>query len=179
MKFLFDFLPVVLFFIAFKFGNIYIATFVAMGASGIQVLLTWYLNRHVETMHLITLGSIVILGGATLFFQDEMFIKWKPTVINWLMATAFLGSQLIGKSTLVEKMMGQHISLAQDIWTKLNISWSGFFFLMGAINLYVVYNFDTETWVNFKLFGLLGLTVLFVVLQAAYLTQHISNAQQS
>lgn len=181
MKLLFDFFPIVLFFIAYKLYGIYAATVVAIIASFLQVGLFWFKHRRFETTHLLTLGLIVIFGGATLLLQDEMFIKWKPSVLNWLLGLVFLGSHFVGKQTLTQRMLGGNISLPTHGWARLNLSWSAFFILLGFINLYVVYNFDTDTWVNFKLFGMLGLTFLFIVLQAIYLSRHgkpVSSADQ-
>lgn len=177
MKVLFDFTPVLVFFIAFKIPEdphqgILLATAVAITASLLQVTLFWIKNRRVENMHLITLAIIVVLGGATLLLQDERFIKWKPTAVNWLFALTFLVSQFIGKKNLVRRMMESTIRLPDPIWSRLNLSWVMFFVAMGSANLYVAYNFNTETWVNFKLFGIMGLTVLFVIAQAAYLVRH-------
>jgi len=172
MKFLFDFFPILLFFIAYKIYGIYAATAVAIVASFAQVGLFWFKHRRFETTHLITLGIIVIFGGATLLLQDEMFIKWKPTILNWLLGLGFLGSQFIGEKPIAQRMMGKNIILSASGWSHLNLSWSGFFIAMGFLNLYVVYNFDTDTWVNFKLFGILGLTFAFVIAQAFYLSRH-------
>lgn len=175
MKLLFDFFPIVLFFAAFKFFGIYVATGVAIAASTLQVAGVWFKNRKFEFMHLLTMGIIVVLGGATLLLHNEMFIKWKPTVINWVLAVVFFGSQFIGKKPLIHRMMENNIELPEFVWRRLNLSWVSFFALMGAANLYVVYHYDTDTWVNFKLFGILGLTVVFVILQAIYLTRHVSD----
>ena len=179
MKFLFDFFPILLFFIAYKMYGIYAATIVAIAASFAQVGLFWFKHRRFETTHLITLGIIVIFGGATLLLQDEMFIKWKPTVLNWLLGLGFLGSQFIGKQTIAQRMMGKNIILSASGWSHLNLSWSAFFIAMGFLNLYVVYNFDTDTWVNFKLFGILGLTFAFVIAQAFYLSRHAKPVSDS
>lgn len=179
MKFLFDFFPILLFFITYKWQGIYAATAVAIAASFIQVGLFWFKHRRFETMHLVTLALIAVLGGATLYLQDERFIKWKPTLVNWLFAAAFLGSQFIGNKPLAERMMGGSISLPAEIWRRLNGMWLLFFLAMGFANLYVVYNFDTETWVNFKLFGMMGLTLAFVIAQAFYLARHIEPEEQN
>lgn len=176
MKLLFDFFPVLLFFIAYKLHGIYAATAVAIAATFAQVGWSWLRQRRVQPMHLLTLALIVLFGGATLLFKDEMFIKWKPTVLDWLFALAFLSSRFIGKKTLVERMMNKNISLPPDVWSRLNLTWVAFFLAMGFANVYVVYNFDTATWVNFKLFGMLGLTVAFVFAQAIYLARHIKPA---
>lgn len=176
MKLLFDFFPILLFFIAYKFFDIYVATAVAIAAGFAQSALYWAKHRRFEKMHLITLAILVVFGGATLILQDEMFIKWKPSVLNWLFGAVFLGSHFIGKKTIVERMMGGNVSLPGPVWTRLNLSWGIFFMLLGFINLYVVYNFDTDTWVNFKLFGMLGLTIAFVIAQSFYLMRHVDHS---
>lgn len=173
MKLFFDFFPIVLFFVAYKVYGIYIATIVAIAATVIQVGFSWFKHRTIENMHLITLILIIVLGGATLYLQDERFIKWKPTVVNWLFGISFLGSQVIGKHTFIERMMKNNITLPGAIWRRLNLSWALFFIILGFVNLFVVYTVDTDTWVNFKLFGMLGLTLLFVLLQTAYLKRYI------
>lgn len=175
MKFLIDFFPIVFFFIAFKMYDIYIATAVLIIASLLQTSAHWLMHRRFEKMHVITLLLVCVFGGLTLMLQDEMFIKWKPTVINWLFAIAFIGSQFIGKKSLVQRMMGDHMVLPNNIWLNLNIAWTLFFIALGFANLYVVYNFDTETWVNFKLFGLLGLTFVFVIAQSLYVARFIKE----
>ncbi len=184
MKFLFDFLPILLFFIAFKIpedpqDGIMLATVIAIIASIAQVSYSWLKHRKVEKMHLITMGLIVVLGGATLIFQDERFIKWKPTVVNWLFAAVFLGSQFFGEKTIIKRMMGEQVELPEHVWRKLNFAWVVFFFLSGCANLYVAFNYETETWVNFKLFGILGLTIAFVIAQAVYLSRYIQEEPET
>lgn len=180
MKFLFDFFPILLFFIAFKLYDIYVATAVAILASIAQVGWVWKKSHRVETMHLITLGLIVILGGATLLFHDETFIKWKPTLVNWAFAIAFLGSQFIGPKNLLRRLMEEHISVTTEVvWTRLNLAWVLFFITMGLVNLYVAFHFSTDTWVNFKLFGMMGLTFLFVILQSFYLAQYVVPEEET
>ena len=179
MKIFFDFLPVLLFFIAYKVYGIFVATAVAIVASFLQVTILWFKNRRLEKMHLITLALIVLLGGATLLLQDETFIKWKPTAVNWLFALVFLGSEFIGKKNVVQRMMESHITVtASQVWTRLNLLWVSFFIAMGVINLYVAFNFETDTWVNFKLFGMMGLTLVFVFIQGVYLAYHIAPDEE-
>lgn len=173
MKLLADFFPILLFFVAYKFFGIYIATVVAIGVAFLQVAYTGLRYRRIENMQIVTLVLLVVLGGATLWLHNDMFIKWKPTVINWLFAAAFLISEFVGKQPIIQRMMGGHVELPKPIWTKLNLSWVFFFTLMGLINIYVIYNFSTDIWVDFKLFGMLGLTILFVILQAVYLAKHV------
>lgn len=179
MKLLSDFFPILLFFIAYKLDGIYTATAVAIAASFIQVGIFWFKNKRFETTHLITLVLVTIFGGATLYFQDDTFIKWKPTIINWLFGLAFLISQFIGKQPLIKRMMGSSITIPKQIWSRLNSLWVGFFFLSGGINLYVMSQFDTDTWVNFKMYGMLGLTISFIVLQGFYLMKYIEVANEN
>lgn len=175
MKLLFDFFPILLFFICYKFFGIYAATAVAMFASLFQVIFHRLKYQHYEKMHLISLSLIMVLGGATLFFHNPWFIKWKPTGIYWLSAIVFFGSSFIGKKPLIQKMMEENVSLPQIIWGRLNTAWAIFFIIMGALNIYVAYNYNTDFWVNFKLFGGAGLTLLFVFFQAIYLTRHVEE----
>ena len=175
MKLIFDFFPILLFFIAYKLYDIYVATLVAIVASFVQVGGYWWKHRRFENLHLITLAMIVVLGGATLYLQDESFIKWKPTLVNWIAGVLFLGSHFIGGKTIIERMMGHAIMLPAMIWRRLSVAWVLFFVLLGVVNLYVVYSFDTDTWVNFKLFGMLGLTLVFVIGQAFYLSRHMQE----
>jgi intracellular septation protein len=177
MKLLFDFFPIIVFFACYKLYGIYHATAVAMVAAVLQVVFYRLKHQRYEKMHLISLALIVVLGSATLFFQNPWFIKWKPTGIYWLSAILFLGSSFIGKKTLIQKMMEGNIELPAKVWGRLNYAWCLFFLVMGSVNLYVAYTFDTDFWVTFKLFGGLGCTLLFVFLQAIYLTKHISGKE--
>jgi len=172
MKLFFDFLPIILFFIAYKTYDIYVATAVAIVASLILVAYTWLRTRKVEPMQLVSLGLIVVFGGATLWLQNPLFIMWKPSILYVLFAAAFLGSQFIGNKTLVERMMGSLMSAPQAIWHQVNIAWVSFFIALAGLNLYVAYNFDEATWVNFKLFGLMGITLVFMLAQGLWLGKH-------
>jgi intracellular septation protein len=176
MKFLFDFFPVLLFFIAYKFADIYIATGVAIAATIVQCSFSWIKTRTVPTMQLVALAVIVIFGGLTLYLHDEQFIKWKPTVINWLFGGAFLLSQVVGKRTAIERLLGTNLTLPQPVWRRLNLAWVAFFVILGAANLYVMSYYDRDTWVNFKLFGILGLTLVFIVIQSFYLSRYITES---
>ncbi len=173
MKLLFEFFPILLFFVTYKLYDIYVATATAIVAAIIQVLVGRYQQKRWVPVHLITLAIIVIFGGATLLLQDEVYIKWKPTVLNWLFALVFLGSQFIGKKNIAERMMGAQIRLPATLWTRLNIGWIVFFVVSGFANLFVMRHFDTATWVNFKLFGLLGMTLCFIVAQSVYISRHM------
>lgn len=175
MKLLFDFLPILLFFIAYKLTDIYVATGVLIVATLVQVGWIWLRRRQVEKLPLFTAGLVLVLGGATLIFHDPIFVKWKPTVVNWLFASAFLGSVFIGRKTLLERMMGGQLELPTPVWVKLTFAWVIFFIILGTVNLYVAFTFDENTWVNFKLFGMMGLTLLFVLAQAVYLSRHVKS----
>lgn len=175
MKLLFDFFPILLFFISFKFFGIYIATATTMAASIVQVGLYWLKHRRFEMLHMITLFVVVIFGGSTLLLHNDLFIKWKPTAIYWVFALAFFGSQFIGKKPLIERMLGGQMTLPNKIWQRLNYSWIIFFIIMGIANVYVLYHFSTNAWVNFKLFGTLGLTVVFLILQAIYMSKYMQT----
>ena len=201
MKLLFDLFPVILFFLVYKFyTNIpadiivginglfflslipgesshafYLATLVAVVASFLQVSGFWLKYQRVEKMHLISLILIAVFGGLTLSLNDPLFFKWKPTIINWLFAAVFFGSQFIGRSPIVKRMMGHAVKLADSVWLKLNVTWVVFFATMGIINLFVAYNFSEETWVEFKLFGLMGMTLIFVLVQGVYIARHMQD----
>jgi intracellular septation protein len=177
MKFLFDFFPVILFFAAFKAWDIYVATGVAIGATFAQVAWLKLRRKRVEPMLWASLAIIALFGGATLFLQDETFIKWKPTVLYWLFGLVLAGAGLAGRN-LIRAMLSEQVQLPEPIWTRLNWSWIGFFAFMGAVNLYVAYNYSTDLWVNFKLFGGMGLMLLFVIAQAVVLSRFIEDKNE-
>jgi intracellular septation protein len=171
MKLLIDFLPIVVFFAAFKLFDIWVATGVAIVATVAQIAWLRWSTGKVEPMQWLSLGVIVLFGGATLLAQNETFIKWKPTVLYWLMGGALLVGQLFFRKNLLKSLMGAQMSLPDPAWRVMNWSWVTFFAAMGVINLWVAYSFSTDAWVNFKLFGGLGLMALFVVAQALYLSR--------
>ena len=176
MKLLFDFLPIAIFFGVYKYtGDMIIATAVLIPATIIQMLVTWMRTHKIEKMQLVTLVLVIVFGGATVLLKNPTFIQWKPTVVNWLFAVAFLGSQFIGAKPLVQRMMENAVALPAAIWSRLNLAWVLFFIVMGGLNLYVAKTMSEETWVNFKLFGMLGLTLVFIILQGIYLSRHISD----
>jgi len=175
MKFLFDIFPVLLFFAAYKAADIYIATGVAIAATFAQIGWVWLRQRKVDNMLWVSLVIIVIFGGATLLLRDETFIKWKPTVLYWLFGATLLIAQLGFGKNLIRAMMGSQIELPDPVWSKLNWSWSAFFAVMGVLNLYVAYNFSTDAWVDFKLFGGTGLMLVFVLAQAFTLAKHVQD----
>ena len=171
MKFLFDLFPVVLFFVAFKIAGIYVATAVAIAATLAQVAWLKLKKRKVEPMLWASLAIIVVFGGATLLLQGETFIKWKPTVLYWLFAGVLAGAAA-ARRNLIRAMLSDHMQLPDPVWSRLNLAWIGFFAVMGVLNLYVAYNFSTDLWVNFKLFGGMGLMLLFVFAQALVLGKY-------
>ncbi|MCF6219363.1 MAG: septation protein A [Gammaproteobacteria bacterium] len=175
MKLFNDFLPIILFFVVYKMYDIYTATAVAIVAAIVQAAFFYSKYRKLEKMHYINVGMLVLFGGATLLFQNEAFIMWKPTVINWLLAAVLLGSHFIGEKTVMQRLMGSALTLPQTIWSRINISWILFFLLSGALNIYVAFNYDTDTWVNFKLFGMLGITVVFMIAQGLYLSRYLKE----
>lgn len=177
MKMLFDFFPVLLFFIVYKSYDIYTATAVLIAACAVQTLGHRIIKGKFENTHLITLALVALFGGLTLVLQNEVFIKWKPTAINWLFALVFIGSQFIGEKPIIERMMGASITLPRAVWTRLSVAWALFFVALGALNLYVAFSFDTDTWVNFKMFGLMGLTFVFIIAQSLYLVPYLKEAE--
>ncbi len=177
MKFLFDFFPILLFFVAYKLYDIYVATAVAIVAAAVQTAVFWIRHRRFEKMHLVTFGLLLVFGGLTIALHDPVFIKWKPTVINWLFAAVFMGSHWIGEKPLVERMMSHAIQAPRPVWVRLSWMWIAFFVGVGILNLYVAFNFAEETWVNFKLFGILGITFAFVVAQAFYLGRYVEEPE--
>jgi len=177
MKFLFDFFPIILFFIAFKVADIYVATGVAIAATFVQVGWLKLRGKRVEPMLWASLAIIAVFGGATLVLQDETFIKWKPTVLYWLFGAVLAGAAAFRRN-LIRAMLSEQIRRPEPVWARLNWSWIGFFAFMGALNLYVAYNYSTDQWVNFKLFGGMGLMLLFVVAQAMVLSRFIEEKDE-
>lgn len=179
MKILIDFFPILLFFGAYKMFNIYTATGVLMAATVLQMGLIYAIDRKLQAMHKITLVLILLFGTLTLVLQDDRFIKWKPTVLYWLMGGALLIGQLVFRKNFIKSLMGAQMQLPDAVWRTLNWSWTGFFAVMGLVNLWVAYTFDTDTWVNFKLFGGIGLMFAFVIAQALYLGRFIKDDEDA
>lgn len=201
-KLLFDLFPIIVFFIAYKIGDanaeatrafmagiglpqpvgtdekpgIYLATVVAIVASFGQIAWVKLRGHRVETMMWVSLGIIALFGGATLWLHDESFIKWKPTVLYWLFASIIFGATLFGRN-VIKSMMGTQMELPDPAWGRLNASWGGFFVFMGLANLLVAFNFSTDAWVNFKLFGSLGLMLVFVIAQSMMLTKYLDKEE--
>ncbi len=183
MKLLGDMLPIIAFFIVFKtIGGteaIYPATATAIGVAALMVLYQWARYRTVGRQQLITLGILVVLGGLTLALHDLRYIKWKPTIVSWMMAGSCLLSGYFGPKTLVERMFGSSLEAPPTVWSVLNKAWSLFFVAMGLLNLYFAFYRSTEAWVNFKVFGTFGLSLTFAALQAVYLARYASRPSQT
>ena len=204
MKILFDFLPIALFFGMFKYAEankdwaagaatdwlgfmvsggivgpaeapMLLATVVVIIATLLQILWLKARGRKVDTMLWVSLGLVTALGSATIYFHSESFIKWKPTVLYWVMGASLLVGQLVFGKNGVKSLMGGQMSLPDPVWRRVNFSWVGFFAVMGVINLWVAFNFSTGTWVNFKLFGSMGLMLLFILAQAFFLNKHLKT----
>jgi intracellular septation protein len=174
MKFLFDLFPVILFFVAFQLWDIFVATAVAIAASFVQIGWLKLRGRRIDKMLWVSLGLIVVFGGLTLLLRDKTFIQWKPTVLYWLFGAVLAGASLTGRN-LLRSMLSEQVQLPAPVWARLNWSWVGFFAFMGAANLYVAYTFSESAWVNFKLFGGMGLMLAFVLAQAAYLSRYLED----
>lgn len=175
MKFLFDYFPIICFFIAYKIAGIYTATAIAIAACVLQNVFYWLRHKRFEKMHLIVLVSVAVLGGLTLIFHRSIFIKWKVSIVYWIFACVLLFGQFILKKNFLARMLEKQVTLPVKIWDKLSIAWSVFFIFLGLLNTYVIYHYSTDAWVNFKVFGTLGLTLIFVVAQAVYMAQHMEK----
>ena len=178
MKQFFDFIPLLVFFAVYKFYDIYTATAALMVVTVLQIAITWFTLRKLEKMHLITLGMVLVFGGFTLFFHDDAFIKWKVTVINLLFSAALLVSQFVLKKPLIKQMLGKEMQLPDAIWSRVNLAWAGFFAVAAATNTYIAFHLPQAVWVNFKVFGLLGMTLLFTVATVFYLYRHLPAEQE-
>ncbi len=200
MKLLFDLFPVILFFIAFKYAEttpevaaswvtgllgvpvadpklapILLATIVVIAATVIQIAWVWFRHGKVDKMLWVSLVLVVVFGSLTLIFQNEAFIKWKLTILDWVFAVSMIFSTLVLKKNAIRAMLGEQLKLPDAIWNKLNYAWIAFFTMMGALNLVIAYNFSTDTWVNFKVFGSMGLMLLFMIAQGALLWKYLEE----
>ena len=202
MKILFDFLPIFLFFGTFKYAEgqkewaarfatdhlgfivsggvvglneapVLLATVVVIVATLLQVAVLMARGKKIDMMLWVSLGLVTVLGGATVWFHNETFIKWKPSVLYWVMGLGFWVSQTFFRKNLLQVLIGEQLKLPAPVWQRLNIAWINFFALMGLLNLYVAFNFSTDTWVNFKLFGGMGLMLAFTVAQGVYISRHL------
>ncbi len=179
-KIIFDFLPLILFFVALKLGDIYIATKVAMAATVLQIIWLKVKRQKIEASHWLNLIVIVLFGGLTIYLQDDNFIKWKPTVLYWIFALIIAGALLISNNNLIKRLMGTQITLPEPVWTKLAYSWSAFFALMGILNLFVAFSgyFTIDQWATFKVFGLTVLLIAFVIGQSLVLAKYMRDEEQ-
>jgi intracellular septation protein len=175
MKFLFDIFPLILFFVAWSVYDIFVATAVAIAATAVQVGWQWLRQRKVDMMLWVTLAIMVVFGGATLVLRDPTFIKLKPTVLYWAFAGTLIGAQVALGKNLVRLLMEKNMTLPDAVWGRLNASWIAFFAVMGILNLYVAYSFSEAVWVQFKVFGGIGLMLAFVVLQAFMIAPYIED----
>jgi intracellular septation protein len=174
MQQLIDFFPLIAFFVSFKLGGIFTATAVFIAASALQIGLQWWRTRTVKTLHWVTAVLVLVFGGATLWLHDARFIQWKLSVLMWLAAGAFLVSQFVGAKPLVqrflESVLAEHLApVSARLWSRINLAWVTFFALVGALNVFVFRNFSMDTWVNFKVFGVQVLMLLFILPQAFWL----------
>tara|TARA_B100001250_G_scaffold414376_1_gene452332 strand:- start:1322 stop:1858 length:537 start_codon:yes stop_codon:yes gene_type:complete len=169
MKILIDFLPIVIFFAVYRLSDIYLATIAIIITMLLQIIYQWLFTPQINRMLLTSTILVTIFGGITLLVRNPIFIQWKPTIVNWVFALAFLFTQFFGERTLIEIMIGKTINLEKKLWKKMNLMWFFNFIFLGAINLYVVYNFSEEAWVNFKLFGMLGITFIMAIIQSIWI----------
>ena len=172
MSFIFDFFPILAFFIFYKLYNIYIATAVTMAISCAQLAYVWFKHKKLDKTLLFTLVTILILGSATLILHDELFIKWKPTVLYWSLATFIVVRYILGYGSSLQAFLQDKILLDTNVWKNIDIAVATFLTLLGVLNLTIAYNFDTNTWVYFKLFGSLGLTLLFSIILSFYIAKN-------
>ncbi|VUX56201.1 putative intracellular septation protein involved in cell division [uncultured Woeseiaceae bacterium] len=170
MQLLVDYIPLVVFILAYFYQDIFFATGMLMVAMPVVLILQWLMTKKINKIYAASTVLVLVLGGATLAFRNPTFLYWKPTVLNWLIAIVFLGSQWIGDKTVVQRMLENAAELSADQWIRLNQIWVVFFSIVGGINIYVAYNFSEAFWVKFKLFGMLGLTLIFVIIQSVWLT---------
>ena len=191
MKQLAEFLPIVLFFIVYQLkgetielgswthtlDGIFSATAVLMAATGAQVALSFAISRRLEKRQLWLLLAVLLFGGATLFFRNQMFIQWKPTIFNWVLALAFGASQFIGDRNLMERTLGSQLHLPGAVWTRLNLIWTANFAVVGALNLYVAYYYSEETWVSYKLYSAIGFTLVLTLLTALLISPHLREEE--
>ena len=204
MKIFFDLLPIILFFASYKWAGshaeqaaqwlnhylgfavsggsvgvteapVLLATVVVVVATMLQILVLKALGKRVDKMLWAGLAVVVVLGGLTLWFHDETFIKWKPTVIYWLMSAGFLITEIMLGKKMLRQMMGGQVDVPEAVWRNLGWAWVLFFAGMGVLNLWVAFNFPTDTWVSFKMWGSLGLTLVFTLAQGVYLSRHMTE----
>jgi intracellular septation protein len=169
MQALVDFLPLVVFFVVYLLYGIYVATAALIAAMAVQIAYQWLRFRTVSKMLLVSGIAVAVLGGITLWLQNPLFIKWKPTIVYWLFAAAFFASPLFGEKTLTERIMGQALQLEAALWRQLNLMWAVVFLALGGLNIYVLYNFSEQTWAFFKVFGVTALLFLVALAQGGWI----------
>ncbi|NKB38197.1 MAG: septation protein A [Gammaproteobacteria bacterium] len=183
MKFLFDFFPAAAFLIAMfipenREEGIYLATKVIIVTSFLQIIVSWFFTRRIEKQYVLIFLVVLILGSMTLFLHDERFIKWKPTIVFWIFSLICLGSEFIGKENIPKKIMGHMFDAPSAVWLKVNISLILFFVVLGLINIYVAYNYATETWAFFKVFGVMGINFVFILGLVMYLSRYMIEVEE-
>ena len=187
MQLVVDFLPIIVFFGVYKVYGAFVSAQEAMFAATaaimvvmtVQIAVQWIRKRTVNKMLLISGILVLVFGGITLILHDALFFQWKPTILNWLFALAFLVSRFVGRQTLIERLLSEAVELPINVWRQLNWMWIGNFLLLGAANLYVVYHYSEEIWVNFKLYGMLGLTLLMAVIQGIWIARYLPDERSS
>jgi intracellular septation protein len=173
MKFFFDLLPVILFFVGFKLYGIFAATAIAIAVTLAMIVYAKVRHGKIEKMLLVNGAIISVLGGITLLLHDQTYIMWKPTVLYWLMAAILLVSNWFFKKNFIQQVMGKMINAPKPIWDKVNLVWVVFLILLGFLNLYVAFNYSLDTWVNFKLFGVTSMMFVFVIAQTVALRKYL------
>lgn len=170
MQLLLDYIPIIAFILAYFYRDIFFATIVLMAVMPVILLVQWLMTKKLNRIYAASTALVLVLGAFTVAFRNPTFLYWKPTVLNWAIALVFLASQWIGEKTIVQRMLGSAAELTGAQWVRLNQIWVVFFIFVGAVNLYVAYSFSEEFWVKFKLFGMLGITLVFVIIQSIWLT---------
>ncbi|MEG3753855.1 septation protein A [Psychromonas arctica] len=177
MKQFFEFIPLIIFFIVYKMVDIYAATGSLIITTGLLLAYNYFKHGKVEKMHVITFLMVLIFGSLTLILHDDLFIKWKVTAVYALFAIALLASQYIFKKPIIKQMLGKEITLPENVWKNLNFAWAVFFFILGLLNIYVAFYMAEDVWVNFKVFGLLGATIVFTLISGVYIYKYLPKEE--
>lgn len=179
MQFFYEIFPVFLFFIAFKFYGIYVATVVGIITTFLQVVITRFWLGLWDRKQVITLSVFVVFGGMTLYFHNPIFVKWKPTIVFWIFALAILFTHVFTKKPLMQRLMENMLQekgdVPSNIWRKVNLIWALFFIILGSINLYIAYHFSNDTWVNFKFYGISSALFILSIIQALYFMRYMTE----
>ncbi|TDR33116.1 septation protein A [Hydromonas duriensis] len=174
MKALIDFFPIVLFFLSYKLTNdMFLATGVAMASTAVQMLLMKWKKIPIQIMHWMSLVLIVVLGSMSIYFHETIFLKWKFSVLEWTMGAAILIGQYVFNKNMLKILLGHELHLSDEAWKKFGLMWAGFFIFLGTLNIYIAYNFSDDVWFNFKLYGSLGLILVFAIVQEAWLSKQL------